>query len=183
MKPGLFEGSTGTAARYFRRFRYIARAPKSERMRGLETWHWVGDPEHPEGWRRVGVAEWQRIPKRRQMIGSNHPCLKPLELVRWAARLILPPLGDLATQIRQETTGSRGRLLVPFSGVGSEVIGAALAGWPEVVAIEISASYAKQAAHRFRAWGPYSSERSAEIARTGDVGAVHTQIPLFDGTE
>lgn len=175
--------SAGTASRYFRRFRYIARAPKSERMRGLETWHWVGDPLHPEGWRRVEVAEWQLIPKRRQMVGSNHPCLKPLELVRWAARLILPPPGPEATTIRQRTTGSRSRVLVPFSGVGSEAIGCALAGWADVVAIEMSPSYVEQAACRWRAWGPYSEARAVVIEEAGSIdGAGHEgQGKLFEG--
>lgn len=161
----------GTAARYFRRFRYIARAPKSERMRGLETWHWVGDPEHPEGWRRVGVAEWQTIPKRRQMVGSNHPTVKALGLTRWAARLILPPPGPEATAIRERTTGSRSRVLVPFSGVASEAIGCALAGWADVVAIEMSESYVAQAACRWRAWGPYSEARAVAIEEAGSVAS------------
>lgn len=166
---GFHPGDSGTAARYFRQFRYIARAPKSERMKGLESWHWVGDPQHPEGWRRVTVEEWQHIPKRRQMIGSNHPTLKPLELTRWAARLILPPMGPEATAIRERTTGSHGRLLVPFSGVLSEAIGAALAGWPEIVAIEYSDSYVAQGASRWRAWGPYSAARSDAIERAGTL--------------
>lgn len=173
----------GTAARYFRRFRYVGRAPKSERMRGLETWHWVGDPEHPEGWRRVGVAEWQGIPKRRQMAGSNHPTLKALGLTRWAARLILPPPGPEATAIRERTTGSRSRVLVPFSGVGSEAIGCALAGWADVVAIEMSESYIAQAACRYRAWGPYSEARAAVIEEAGSVAAAghEGQGKLFEG--
>lgn len=177
-----YPASSGDASRYFRRFRYIARAPKSERMRGLETWHWVGDPEHPEGWRRVGVAEWQGIPKRRQMVGSNHPTLKALELTRWAARLILPPPGPEATAIRERTTGSRSRVLVPFSGVGSEAIGCALAGWADVVAIEISPSYVAQAACRWRAWGPYSAARAVAIEEAGSVErAGHEgQGKLFD---
>jgi site-specific DNA-methyltransferase (adenine-specific) len=167
--PTGFAGDTGTAARYFPRFRYVGRAPKSERMRGLETWHWTGDLQHPEGWRRVSVEEWQKIPRRRQMVGSNHPTLKPLELVRWVARLALPPPGPEATAIRERTTGSRGRVLVPFSGVLSEAIGCAVAGWPEVVAIEVSASYVAQGACRWRAWGPYSEARAAAVEAAGGL--------------
>lgn len=69
------------------------------------------------------------------------------------------------------------RLLVPFSGVGSEVVGAAQAGWPEITAIEKNASYVAQGACRIRAWGPYSLARAGEISgpevanrRRGDQG-------------
>jgi site-specific DNA-methyltransferase (adenine-specific) len=175
----LFSGDSGTAARYFRQFQYLARAPKSERMRGLETWHWVGDPSDPEGWRRVGVEEWQGIQKRHQMVGCNHPTLKALDFARWVARLILPPAGSEAHRIRSATTKSPGRLLVPFSGVLSEAIGAALAGWPEIVAIEASSSYVAQGACRWSAWGPYSAERSESIESTGRTRETSTQGSLF----
>ena len=59
---------------------------------------------------------------------NHHPTLKPLALTRWLASLIKPPTGDAT-------------LLVPFSGAGSEMIGAMQAGWPSVVGIERDAAY------------------------------------------
>ena len=61
--------------------------------------------------------------------GRNpHPTLKPIALTRWLASLIKPPTADAT-------------LLVPFSGAGSEMIGAMQAGWPSVVGIERDAAY------------------------------------------
>ena len=159
------KGDTGTAARFF--FRYSPRANRDERIRGCDLYHWRGDPDHPEGWRRVTVEEWQHIPRRQQVVGTNHPTLTPLEMARYLARLILPPIG--LAGVRERTTGSRGRVLVPFSGVLSEAIGTGLAGWPEVVAIEQSPSYVEQGACRWRAWGPYSEVRAESIDRQGGL--------------
>lgn len=53
---------------------------------------------------------------------NHHPTLKPIALIRWLARLIMPPCP--------------GTILVPFAGAGSEVIGCRRAGWPRVFGIE-----------------------------------------------
>jgi len=64
--------------------------------------------------------------------GKNpHPTVKPLDLDRWLATLILPP----------ESVGER-RFLNPFSGTGTEMRGAVDAGWDSVVGIEQDARYA-----------------------------------------
>lgn len=52
-----------------------------------------------------------------------HPTVKPVALARYLARLILPPIPDA-------------RMLTPFSGSGSEIIGAAQAGWHHVDGID-----------------------------------------------
>jgi hypothetical protein len=62
---------------------------------------------------------------------NNHPCVKPVDLTTWLAKLLLPP----------EHVTPR-RLLVPFSGSGSEVMGALRAGWDEVTGIERDSQYA-----------------------------------------
>lgn len=59
-----------------------------------------------------------------------HPTVKPISLTRYLATLLLPP-----------RVYAPRRILIPFAGVGSEVIGALLAGWEEVVAIEQDATY------------------------------------------
>lgn len=55
----------------------------------------------------------------------NHPTMKPIALAKYLATLLLPP----------DAYAPR-RILVPFSGVGSEMIGAALAGWEQICGIE-----------------------------------------------
>jgi site-specific DNA-methyltransferase (adenine-specific) len=69
--------------------------------------------------------------------GNTHPCVKPLELCRYLATLLLPPAG----------VGLR-RLIVPFSGSGSEMLGALAAGWDRVAGIEQSAEYLRIARRR-----------------------------------
>lgn len=69
---------------------------------------------------------------------NHHPTLKPIALTKWLATMIKPPAG--------------GRLLVPYAGAGSEMIGALQAGWGEVVGIEAEAEYAAIAMARIEAW-------------------------------
>jgi len=57
---------------------------------------------------------------------NTHPTVKPLALNEYLARLILPPTLDI-------------RILIPFSG--SEIIGAAQAGWDTIVAVEREKKY------------------------------------------
>ena len=68
---------------------------------------------------------------------NHHPTVKPIDLARYLATLLLPP-AEYAPR----------RILVPFSGVGSEMIGAMLAGWEEVVGIEQDAEYCEIARRR-----------------------------------
>ena len=67
--------------------------------------------------------------------GSKHPTHKPTALAKYLATLLLPPKAYAPR-----------RLLVPFSGAGSEMIGAMLAGWDDVTGIEqdeASATFAR----------------------------------------
>jgi hypothetical protein len=61
-------------------------------------------------------------PRGREAQGNPHPTRKPLKLTAYLAKLILPSEG--------------GRLLVPYCGSGSEVLGGFEAGWSEVVGVE-----------------------------------------------
>lgn len=72
---------------------------------------------------------------------SSHPTHKPLDLCRYLATLLLPP-AEYAPR----------RILIPFAGVGSECIGAALAGWDEVVGIEREAEYVEIGRARIAHW-------------------------------
>lgn len=72
---------------------------------------------------------------------NPHPSVKPIKLCAYLSGMLLPP-PEYAPR----------RLLVPFSGVGSEMIGALLAGWDEVVGIEISPEYNHVAELRIKHW-------------------------------
>jgi len=67
--------------------------------------------------------------------------VKPLALTRWLATLLLPP----------DAYAPR-RILVPFAGSGSEAIGAMLAGWEHVTAVEMDADYCEIAERRAAWW-------------------------------
>lgn len=54
-----------------------------------------------------------------------HPTLKPIDLCKYLATLLLPP----------DAYAPR-KILVPFSGVASEMIGCGLAGWEQVCGVE-----------------------------------------------
>jgi hypothetical protein len=72
---------------------------------------------------------------------NNHPCIKPLSLCTWLATLLLPPAAYAPR-----------RLLSPFCGTGSEMIGATLAGWDEIVGIEQDPATVALATQRLRWW-------------------------------
>lgn len=72
---------------------------------------------------------------------NPHPSVKPLSLCKWLATLLLPP-ADFSPR----------RLFVPFSGVGSEAIGADLSGWEEVEGVELTADYIPIAEARADYW-------------------------------
>lgn len=72
---------------------------------------------------------------------NGHPTVKPLALAEYLAKLLLPPERD-----------TRRRILVPFAGSGSEMIGALRAGWDEVVGIEREDEYVSIAKQRVAYW-------------------------------
>jgi hypothetical protein len=85
--------------------------------------------------------------------GSKHPTLKPIDLCRYLATLILPPRRNDAAR----------RLLVPFAGEGSEVIGALKAGWEEIAGIEREEEHVQAGARRIRDSAPLLYQ--VEVAR------------------
>lgn len=83
----------------------------------------------------------------------SHPTVKPLALCRWLATLLLPP----------DAYAPR-RILVPFAGSGSEAIGAMLAGWDEVVAVEREPEYVAIAEARMAWWEEHKEPAQLELA-------------------
>ena len=138
-------GDTGSAARFF----YTAKPHKRERDAGLgnNEWQTVSD-----GRAKAIDNPFQRDQTPRR---NAHPTVKPIELTKYLATLLLPPA--CATR----------RLLVPFSGSGSELIGGLLAGWDEVVGIEMDGDHLATAAARLSWWQTISSQ-----LHSNDVGKI-----------
>ena len=140
---------SGSAARFF----YCAKASKRERDAGCEEMeeseqdhnrfdkcakcggYLLQNPDRPSACK---CEEPERIHAKSR---NSHPTVKPLALTEYLARLILPPV-EYAPR----------RLLVPFAGSGSEMIGAYQAGWDEIVGVELSPEYAEIAEKRLKYW-------------------------------
>jgi site-specific DNA-methyltransferase (adenine-specific) len=104
---------------------------------------------------------------------NTHPTVKPIQLTEYLARLILPPVLDEPR-----------RLLVPFSGSGSEMIGAHLAGWDEVTGFEQSAEYVDITNQRLEWWEQFETYEQAHAAYKA-IGEQQKQVEngqlsLFD---
>lgn len=108
----------GTERRYF----YCPKASTRERNAGLEHFP-IRRPDKRTG-KSIGMWDKKGI----QPQQNHHPCVKPIALTEWLARLILPPRDPR-------------RLLVPYCGSGSEILGAIRAGWNEILGIERDKEY------------------------------------------
>lgn len=75
---------------------------------------------------------------------NNHPTVKPIKLIEYLATMLKPPIDDSS-------------ILIPFSGSGSEIIGAMFAGWNVINAIEIDENYCNIAKHRVDYWKQFST--------------------------
>lgn len=132
---------SGSAARYFKNVEmkidaadpvfYTAKVSKDERNKGCEGmelkekfWHnnETRDMSNPKNY--IG-GEIHKVYAK-----NFHPTLKSIDLTTYLATLLLPPL-EYAPR----------RILVPFAGAGSEMIGCLKAGWEEIVGIELTAEY------------------------------------------
>ena len=161
--PNIEYGDSGGASRFF----YTAKAGGFEREAGLDAF----TPVTVNDGRETPIDNaYQRGETQRR---CSHPTMKPIELTEYLARLILPPLH----------IGER-RILVPFGGVGSECIGAHLAGWDVITGIEREAEYVEQGRARLKWWAGHKTYEQAEAAWKGeqkDTAREETgQLRLFD---
>ena len=132
-REGATFGDSGGVSRFF----YCSKASRAEKDLGLEDFYWK---RTGTGFLRISPDDWEKLPKRERARGCIHPTVKPLDLLRYLAKLVLPP-----------PTPHGRRILVPFSGSGSEVIGAVQAGWDEAVAVEMEPIYNEMAEARIGA--------------------------------
>lgn len=164
---GTSYSDTGTAARFFFNVNtaldeadpvlYCAKASRKEREVGLlgqvpcsgvknprvvhdedplwSTRHYMLDDDGNPKRGKDGEIAWSDCCR------CDHPTVKPIDLTRWLATLLLPP-AEYAPR----------RLLVPFAGVASEMCGAHLAGWEEIVGIEGEREHVEIARARLAHW-------------------------------
>lgn len=119
------------------RFYYCSKASSKERELGLDAL-------------RDNVPYTSKMGDAKRV--NDHPTAKPVDLARYLAKLLLPP---------PRLDGTPRRTLVPYSGVGSEMIGCMLAGWDEVYGIEIDPHYVEIARMRLAYWKKDMEESAA----------------------
>ena len=152
----------GGASRFF----YKAKTAKSERNTGCEKFNWilVNHQFHFVLPALLKQAQaWEQLSKQNRVLhGNPHPTIKPLDLCRYLANLILPPAREDEPR----------RLLVPFSGSGSEVLGGALVGWEDITSIELDPSHNLIAAARIKHHHPTAKLTTEK----------HPPVPLWKPT-
>jgi site-specific DNA-methyltransferase (adenine-specific) len=121
-------------SRYF----YCAKASRKERDAGCESIPPTSGGSNAKGF----TDDVARGLDRNRPVHNPHPTVKPLSLTEHLAKLILP----------QPSSNSQRRLLVPFSGSGSEMIGGVLGGWNHITGIELSGEYRAIAEARLTHW-------------------------------
>lgn len=136
---------SGDVDLWYDKFFYCAKANRKERDAGLDSLPdtMFGQSGGAQGRLAEGEEEYLQDSidlNRIKRVKNPHPTVKPLDLCRWLAALLLPP---------EEYDG---RLLVPFSGSGSEVIGALQAGWNSVTGVEIEEESCNIANLRIKHW-------------------------------
>jgi DNA modification methylase len=138
--------------------RYQSKAAKRERNSGLNDFCWR---RNGKGHERITREEWEQLPEKERAQGNIHNTVKPISLVKWIATLLAPP-PEYAPR----------RLLVPFSGSGSEMIAAVLSEcWETVVGIEMIPAYCDIAESRLTWW-----EQAAAGVMFNDVKEILKQV-------
>ncbi len=140
------QNDSGGASRFFHQshwaienadpFVYQAKVSVSERNAGLNGFP-LGEPP---GSKRSKPAEGRQRPLGKPR-ANIHPTLKPIALIEHLATLLLPPK-EYAPR----------RIVIPFCGVASEVIGCWRAGWEEIIGIELEAEYTEIGRARLEYW-------------------------------
>lgn len=154
-KQGFLHQDSGTASRYYFQgswehdvqerlessvpLKYVPKPSKKEKDAGILSESRLADPYAQHRGRRM--SESARFDGKPLSFGKNtHPTVKPLRITEYLAKLLLPP------------KGYKRRILVPFAGSGSEMIGARQAGWDMVIGVELLEAHTKLAKHRLRYW-------------------------------
>lgn len=141
-------GDSGTVARYY--FQASWDLEIEERIANCVPVKYVAKPANKE--KNAGLDS-----------RNSHATIKPLRMVEYLAKLLLPPEGYTR------------RLLVPFAGSGSEMIGARQAGWERVVGIELLPEHVDIAKQRLTYW----ETRTLADGHPEGVIKQHSDTPLM----
>lgn len=131
---------------------YCSKVSSKERNAGLDDLPEIemsymnthnGNPKEGETWHPIDDRTGKERDRFKSKARNPHPTVKPIDLSTYLAKLLLPP-DEYAPR----------RILVPFSGVGSEIIGCAKAGWEQIVGIEFDTEngYVEIAKKRIEHW-------------------------------
>jgi hypothetical protein len=119
---------------------YSPKASRKERDIGLEDYETQTVQQGCAG--DMPIDDRGKDRDRFKVVCRNpHPTVKPMSLNIWLATLLLPP-PEYAPR----------RILIPFSGVMSEGLGAWFAGWDHVSGVEQSEEYCDLAMSRVEWW-------------------------------
>lgn len=162
LPAGTHYGDTGGASRFFPQFqytpedapfRYVPKANRTERNEGLD-----GKAAKQVDESRDSDAPGANNPRNRggRSDENHHPCVKPIELMRWLVRLVTQPGGIV---------------LDPFNGSGSTGCAAILEGM-RYVGIELDPDYAEIARtrithHELKGRGGIKNPWTSEAPRDG----------------
>ena len=187
-RDGCPVGELDAAGAFFPVFKYAAKPSRAERSAGLEALPLRPSQKLNSGGieaRRQALAEAAmanqqglRVTKGTTLIrddgsealvarfvpsysANNHPTVKPVELMRWLARLVTPPDGVV---------------LDPFTGSGTTAAACALEGFG-FVGIEQDAEYVELARRRVSHFERLAVMPSADVAMRGSQG----QRGMFEG--
>jgi site-specific DNA-methyltransferase (adenine-specific) len=131
---------------------YCAKASRGEREAGLDGMELKGGHlASAEGGGGGWAADAEKNPNIPR--ANHHPTVKPLQLTRWLATLLLPPPEYFPR-----------RIVIPFAGVMSEGIGASQAGWDEIVGVEREAEYVEIGRARYEHWCKSATPTQLELA-------------------
>ena len=161
-QPWQAYNDSGTAARYFYQadwsyevyeqlnnadlLQYITKPTAGEREAGLGNL-----PDRTRN--RANSGGYEADPKfAPQQRKNHHPTIKSISLNKHLASLLLPPKEYVPR-----------RIFVPFCGVGSEIIGCLLAGWDEVIGIELEPDYYEICQERVAWWSSVMAEVSYDV--------------------
>lgn len=113
---------------------YTKKPSKREKEAGLE--------QFPDAiMQRMNKGGFSDDPKFRPKVRKNpHRTVKPITAGKYLASLFKPPESE------------KNRVFIPFCGTGSEIIGAMLAGWKRILAVEVNPYYSSIAKARCEFW-------------------------------
>ena len=136
---------SGDVDLWYSKFFYCAKASRSERDAGLEDMPDTVFGQSGGAQSKLAQGEEEYLQdsiglNRIKRVKNPHPTVKPIDLIKHLATLLRPP------------AEFKSNLLVPFSGSGSEMIGALLAGWDTVIGVEIEKESCEIAVKRIKHW-------------------------------